>query len=400
MSSVHPREDPLAPPSRFSAARLFLASEGRLESAVWRLLCVFAFFVPWSIAIAEIVLAIAVAAAARHWWLAREAPPRTPLDAPILAFLGASLLAAFVGLDVGQSLWGLRTYSKIVIVYLVYARARTPERMALLLESFLAGSLLPSAHTMFNAVSPWSLPRLFPGGMTESGNLLFAIGISTTLYLMGIDRRRWLQFGFVLYGAALAANLKRGAWLGVIATLGVIGSIRSRRLILATALVLAAMVAAVGPVRSRIENTARDLLLPGNRYDIWTASVDVIRRFPLGVGRKNGTILRDYPNIPQRHKHAHNNVLQIAMENGLLGLGAFLWWMGAFARLSWRLWRRLPEEQVIARATAIACFSTFVGFHVAGLVEYNFGDSEVVQMLFVMMGLGLVANDYGNGRTV
>jgi len=30
-----------------------------------------------------------------------------------------------------------------------------------------------------------------------------------------------------------------------------------------------------------------------------------------------------------------------------------------------------------------------VGFHVAGLVEYNFGDSEVLEIFFVVMGLGL-----------
>ena len=34
-----------------------------------------------------------------------------------------------------------------------------------------------------------------------------------------------------------------------------------------------------------------------------------------------------------------------------------------------------------------------MGFHVAGLVEYNYGDSEVLEIFFVMMGLGLVVNE-------
>ena len=154
-------------------------------------------------------------------------------------------------------------------------------------------------------------------------------------------------------------------------------------------LVLVFLVTAVSPVRVRIENSARDLLLPGNRYDIWLAAVDVVQRFPMGVGRKNGAILRDYPNIPSHHKHAHNNLLQVTLEGGVLGLGTFLWWMGGFALLSWRTCRRIPLEDAAARSLAVAVFATFVGFHVAGLFEYNFGDSEVLEAFFLMMGLGL-----------
>jgi putative inorganic carbon (HCO3(-)) transporter len=145
----------------------------------------------------------------------------------------------------------------------------------------------------------------------------------------------------------------------------------------------------VSPVRTRITDSARDLLLPGNRYDIWSAAIDVVHRFPMGVGRKNGEILRDYANIPQHHKHAHNTPLQITLESGYLGLATFLLWMSRFGVLSWRLQRRLRPAGGAPHALAVAIFASFVGFHVAGLVEYNFGDSEVLEIFFVIMGLGL-----------
>ncbi|MGH7860454.1 MAG: hypothetical protein ACREQY_24250, partial [Candidatus Binatia bacterium] len=69
---------------------------------------------------------------------------------------------------------------------------------------------------------------------------------------------------------------------------------------------------------------------------------------------------------------------------------AFLWWMGTFGWLSWRAWRDSRDSGAVGRSLALAVFSTFVGFHVAGLVEYNFGDTEVLEVLFVMMGIGLV----------
>jgi O-antigen ligase len=159
-------------------------------------------------------------------------------------------------------------------------------------------------------------------------------------------------------------------------------------LALIAGLVIVLTVTAVPQVRSRITNSTRDLLLPGNRYDIWVSAIDVVRRFPMGVGRKNGEILRDYPNIPRRHKHAHNNLLQITIENGYLGLVMFGWWMLAYAARVWRALLRLPSTSPLF-PLAVAVFSTFVGFHVAGLVEYNFGDSEVLEIFFVTMGLGL-----------
>jgi O-antigen ligase len=313
---------------------------------------------------------------------------RTPLDWPIAFFFASAVLAAVVGLDTSQGLWGTRTYLQVVILYLVIAHAGTEARALRLVRLFLAGMILTSAHTVVSAMVP--LPDPFPGQMTESGQLLFAIGLTASLWLYGVLWPRLLPFTLALHTAALIVNLKRGVWLGTLATIVLIGWMRSKRLILAALVLISATIVLFPDVRLRIDNTVRDLYLPGNRYDIWMAAGDVIQRFPMGIGRKNGTILRDYPNIPPRHKHAHNNFLQITMEFGFIGLAAFTWWMVAFGRLAWRAWRHAPPDAPVERALTLAVFSTFVGFHVAGLVEYNFGDTEVLEALFLMMGIALV----------
>lgn len=376
-----------------AAARELWTSTADLERAVWRLFLVFAFCVPWSIAASQVTLVLLAALAARHWWLVGMPSLRTPLDLPILAFVATGVLAAFVGLDVAQGLWGLRTYLQVVLVHLVVLHVRSEERMLALVRAWFAGMVLTSLHTIWNVATPWPLPEVFPGGMTESGQLLFGLGFAASLVVARVGGRL-IPLALGLFTVALLANLKRGAWLGTLAAISIVGLARSRRLIVATFAVVALVVVAVGPVRDRIGHSARDVLLPGSRVDIWAAAVDVTRRFPMGIGRKNGTILRDYPNIPQRHKHAHNNVLQVAMENGILGLAAFLWWMIRFGRLSSGSWRALPRTRRIARAIAIAVFATFVGFHVAGLFEFNFGDTEVLQLLFLVMGFGLVVADW------
>lgn len=369
--------------------RAIWSSPARLEALVWKLLLAFAFCVPWSIAASQSLLVPLIVGCARHWWLRGAHPVRTVLDVPILAFVASGIVAAVCGLDTPQSLWGLRTYLQVVLIYVVYLHVRSGDRMLTLVRAWFAGMLLTATHTIWNAFVPWTLPEVFPGGMTESGQLLFGIGFAVSLVVARMGGRL-VPASLLLFTIALLANLKRGAWLGTLAAITTVGLVRSRRLIAFTVVTVAAVLLVVTPVRTRLEQSARDLLLPGSRYDIWSAAVDIIQRFPMGIGRKNGSILRDYPNIPQRHKHAHSNVLQITMENGFLGLAAFSWWMIRFGRLSYGTWRLLPRERRVERAVAVAVFANFVGFHVGGLVEFNFGDTEVLQLLFVLMGLGLV----------
>ena len=376
----------------------WLADATRLEKAVWLSLRLFVFAVPFSIALSQILLTLTTALALRHRWVAGLPWPRLPIDRPLAAFLLAALSAAAFGLDFYQALWGTRTYLQVVLVYIIVAEVGTAERARALLQCFLAGMVLTSLHTVANGVLPWALPDPFPGSMTESGQLLFALGFSAALWLAGGLWPAWIGKTTLLHGLALAINLKRGVWLGAITTLTILGGLRSRRLLVATALSVILAIIAIPAVRARLMNTQRDLFLPGQRYDIWTAAIDVIERFPMGIGRKNGTILRDYPNINARHKHAHNNLLQITMEFGFLGLLAFVWWMVEWARVLRRIAHASPRGDPVIEAIALASVSTFVGFHVAGLVEYNFGDTEVLLVVFLTMGLTLALDRIGEPR--
>jgi hypothetical protein len=359
-------------------------------AAAWRLLCAFTLSISFSIFVAQLLLILTAAAGVADWWArGRPSLPRTELDAPIACFFAVCLIAALHGLDPLESLWGCRTYLQIAIVYLVLAYADSSERCVTLARWFLIGAAIAASYTVLAAISPIGLSRLFLGRMTQSGQLLFAVSLALPLLLRHVFPARWLRPTLSLYLLALLVNLKRGVWLGTLASVLTIGWLASRRLLLTAALLITLAVALVAPVRTRITDSARDLFLPGNRYDIWMAALDVVHRFPMGVGRKNGEILRDYPNIPPHHKHAHNTLLQITLESGYLGLATFVWWMTRFGTLSWRLQRRLQPAGGMVHALAVAILASFVGFHVAGLVEYNFGDSEVLEIFFIIMGLGL-----------
>ena len=379
-----------AAPTRAQGSPRALERRSDAPAPAPRLLRAFVFSIPFSIFLAELLLVLTVLAAALEWRGRPRPTLRTPLDLPIAGFAASGVLAAFFGLDTAASLWGLRTYLQIAVVYLVYAYATSRERVLDLALCYLAGSALTAVYTVFTALAPSVFPRLFLGQMTQSEQLLFSIGLALPLLIRGVAPARWLPAALPFYVLALIVNLKRGVWIGALTTVLTVALLTSRKLVLVGAVVIAITLAAAPTVRARIAHSARDLSMPGNRYDIWASAIDVICRFPMGVGRKNGAILRDYPNIPQHHKHAHNNLLQITLEGGFLGLATFVWWMGRFFALSCRAYRRIPPAEAVWSALATAVLASFVGFHVAGLAEYNFGDSEVLEAFFLTMGLGLV----------
>ena len=105
----------------------------------WWLLRAFALSIPFSIFVSQLLLVFTAAAAAIDWWTRGRPRLRTPLDLPIACFALSSLLAAFLGLHPLESLYGLRTYLQIVVIYLVYAYARAVDRSLSLVLCFLVG---------------------------------------------------------------------------------------------------------------------------------------------------------------------------------------------------------------------------------------------------------------------
>ena len=88
---------------------------------------------------------------------------------------------------------------------------------------------------------------------------------------------------------------------------------------------------------------------------------------------------------------AHSTPIQIAFDRGLPALAFWFWLMFSF----WRFLTR--TERVTAQASdanahglSVGIVGAFAGFVVSSLVNYNFGDSEVVLLVWFMMGAAVV----------
>jgi len=198
----------------------------------------------------------------------------------------------------------------------------------------------------------------------------------------------------VVSGWALVISRTRNAWLGAVAGLATVILIRApKALWLIPAGIAAILVLGPSAVVERLTLTdaaSRD------RYYMWQAGLDMILDKPV-FGQGPGMILAVYPDYRwseapnPRAPHLHDNALQIAAERGLPCLIWWVWLLAEAMGSAYRELRRRPDTGAAAgldpRWGAVAALATLVALMVAGLFEYNFGDSEILMFVLLVTAL-------------
>jgi O-Antigen ligase len=193
----------------------------------------------------------------------------------------------------------------------------------------------------------------------------------------------FIETALPVCAAALVVNLKRGPWLGVLCALLLLLYRSFRKGCLLVLILAVSLGGLVSPIYDRILQSVRDFQISGGREIIWQIGVELSSRFPLGIGYANSPILREFSaEIPEELRHFHSNFLNVLVEAGWIGVFLFFWWLlrnmpNLFTNA------RLTQNNALFTSLSAALFS----WQVAGLVEYNFGDSEVAYLAFLIIGL-------------
>lgn len=250
----------------------------------------------------------------------------------------------------------------------------------------MAGFIISGIHSVFEFINPQKFQQVFVGTVSESGQLIFIIFISLSLlfHFRKTNQQYRLQLlNFICLLTSLLAlfcNLKRGPWMGVL--IGLVIFFTSFNplylIILVPLFVLPFFIWET--LQTRLFDSIEHFFIQGGRADLWELASNLVLNFPLGIGFNNSEILRNYSQIiPPEHKHFHNNYLNILIEAGWLSLFLFILFFFFLLKSAFQK----SSNNVIA----LGLFSAISAFLIAGLVEYNFGDSEVLMMLFVSCGL-------------
>jgi O-antigen ligase len=125
-----------------------------------------------------------------------------------------------------------------------------------------------------------------------------------------------------------------------------------------------------------------------SRMVYWSVGTKMVQAHPLfGVGPER--IHDEFPSYNtgkpvDYYGHLHNNFLQIAAERGLLSLAAFVWFLVELYR---SLLLRLRDSEGDPRWAVLGSIAALTAFVVAGITEYNFGDSEVFVLLLFLVSI-------------
>lgn len=204
----------------------------------------------------------------------------------------------------------------------------------------------------------------------------------------------------LLLAGALAATFTRASWAALaLAGLAMVWMLVGWRLRLAA--LAAAPLALLGLNELLLRWRGVGFYNPADlstqyRELMWADGLRLIREHPwLGVGMDTVLVrwrelgLRAYEQFGL-HSHFHSTPIQLAVERGLLGLAAWLLLVGAYVVMLLRLLARTKSAQdAWSRGLALGIFGATCGFLASGLVHYNFGDSEVVMVWWLLAGVAV-----------
>jgi hypothetical protein len=377
--------------------RAFLNQRTLLE---WGVLT-FAFSLPLTIAVAEPLVFLLILGAGIQGMQSRGEGPRMrwhPFLWPV---------AAFVLIAGATALWSVRPElslsrmhrllipGMIFIVAAIYGRgAASPFRVMEPAVFFLAGCTLLSLHDIVH------IPRAALAGasLESQGNMrdpqMYLVSMAVLLALLPVPRLRlWrplIAAALALQGLGMILHFKRGVWLAFLLVSVCHGGISRRWKPLLAVAILAAASLLYPAVRTRV--TALPSLWAdeaGGRYALWTdVAPALLPRYPQGMGwcAVNHDDLSAHTGYVQaKLNHLHNNILQVALETGWLGLAAWGCWMGVALGVMVRNVRQIRDPVPGALALGILC--AFIGLLVNGMVEYNFGDTELLMLFCFLMGI-------------
>jgi O-antigen ligase len=361
-------------------------------------------------------------------WLWRLRDPEVrrgqawPLWQPVLAFAGVTLLSALVSGHPGQSLAACKTLLLTAALYVTddaLLDAREADRFLSWLALAAGGAAL-AGLVQYGACPPeepaaglarWFFHRcdraraFFSIYMTLAGVLNIVLLATLPRVLPG-GFRAWSAHVWLLTAAGLVMTYTRGAWIGLGAGVAALLPMSRRgRLALLAGLALLPLVFLLGP--HDLSHRFRSMFDPDEagikeRVYMWRSGAAMWRERPV-LGWGPGGVKREYSRFAlseafkKRTGHVHNTPLQILVERGLLGLGA---WLAVWIAFYWRavcLLRRLDGTRARERALVAGSTAAITGFLVAGLSEYNFGDSEVVMAAWAVMALPWAAVREGTG---
>jgi O-antigen ligase len=353
----------------------------------------------FSIAVAQLFLAIAIIC-----WLATLVVGRERADAPkfflpLMVYAAITLVSAVFSYDPRTSIVDCKQLVLFLLVPVTYRFVGGSRGSTLIMVVVTCAAISAALGIVQYGILHFDqLGQRVQGTlghyMTYSGLLMLVIAVALARVLFGRGERTWPALVIPALAVAVALTFTRNAMVGVLAAAAVLFSLKDFRLFAIAPLLVAIFIAAApGKIYQRFVSIF-DLKDPTNRDRVAMLHIGerMIASHPLtGVGPNMVERLyadfRGPDAVKTINPHLHNVPLQIAAERGLPALAVWLWFIALIVGDSWRRFKHDDEHRFLA-AASLACITALL---TAGMFEYNFGDSEVLMLFLIVVTLPAAA---------
>ncbi|AMT95085.1 hypothetical protein A2T55_16345 [Brevibacterium linens] len=204
----------------------------------------------------------------------------------------------------------------------------------------------------------------------------------------------------VLSAMSLIVSFSRGAWLGALAgtVVLIVVTVKYHRkmslqiLVFTAAVGIPVSLAAAPQIVTLVSERLSSILEPGsnpndNRPFIYREAFRQVLQHPLlgqGPGNFPATSqLAERIGTAVEAVHAHNLLLQVASEAGLIAVAVLIAFVAGLARRTQRAWTMLPRsEAVVVLGLACALLSVLV----QGIVDYTLGNPILYYLVWAIIG--------------
>jgi putative inorganic carbon (HCO3(-)) transporter len=364
-------------------------------------------------------LSLLIAACGLLWvlWALRTTPGQIgPINLALLAVLAVALLATGFSPVPVAAAKGLMKLTSYLGVYALMRQllASSPLWWDRLVAALLVGQLFTSVigirqlYAEPSQLARWSDNNSVAEGTVriystlDNPNLLggyllpiLPLAAVAVLRWRTLPRRLFALLSLVLGIVALVLTYSRGAWMGMVASLGLLGLLLAMRqtrhwplfwrrtlpllLLVAAAVALVVLVTQVEPLRVRVMSlvAGREDSSNNFRINVWTSVLAMINDRPwLGIGPGNTAFNLIYPLYQQPKFNAlsaYSIPLELLVEAGVPGLLAGL----ALLFTAMRTGLLQGQGQGMLSLPSLAAVAAFAGLAVQGLTDTIFFRPEV-----------------------
>lgn len=305
------------------------------------------------------------------------------------------------GLNRWADMWIWRFMPFVVVLFLLNNYIDAEKVM---LTAF-AGITVTSVYAVYQGLAGMSRANGFYGHpMTLGGWLCIFLPLLLIEFFEKklLKQYHWLAgLAFCICSAGLVFNATRGAWLAVtiVCTVLLLYYMFKSKRNLAVSIIFIALISTVLVNNPKFMHRL-DTIDDFDKYQsnterilMWQSAWNMFKDHPIlgvGLGQYKENYQQKYISPEAKEpqlSHAHNNFLQMLAENGIVGFVGFAIMFGYIVFKNLIDWFRTRNAYALMIVSATVCLL------LQGFTEYNVGNSAVIKMYCLVLGICVLLSE-------